>query len=89
MAQVLIPVYTKKFKKQFKQLPVSLQNKFEEKLILLLTSPHHPSLRARKMAGMDRFEARLTLHYRFTYTIIANECWFLSIDPHDVGLGKK
>lgn len=89
MAQLLEPEFTKKFKKQFKDLPKSLQKRFNQKLPLLLSNPQHPSFRARKMSGIDRFEARLTKHYRFTYAVVGNECWLLTIGPHDEGLGKK
>ncbi len=89
MAQVLIPVFTKKFKRQFKKLSLSLRQRFDLKLSLLLTNPRHPSLRARKMGGSEVFEARLTEHYRFTYQLVDGEAWFLSIGPHDEGLGKK
>lgn len=89
MAQLVIPVFTKKFKKQFKKLPLSLQKRFDIKLSLLLTNLRHPSLRARKMAGTDIFEARLTEHYRFTYKLIGKEAWFLTIGTHDEGLGKN
>lgn len=89
MAKLLTPIFAKKFKKQFKKLPPSLQKRFDVKLSLLLTNPRHPSLRARQMVGAEIFEARLTKHYRFTYQLTENDAWFLSIGPHDEGLGKK
>lgn len=89
MAQLVIPVFTKKFKKQFKKLPLSLQKRFDIKLAFLLTNPLHPSLRARKMGGVEIFEARLTKHYRFTYQLMEDKAWFLTVGPHDEGLGKK
>ncbi len=89
MAQLLIPIFTKKFKKQFKKLPLSLQKRFNIKLSFLLANPRHPSLRARKMGGTEIFEARLTKHYRFTYQLLQGEAWFLTIGPHDEGLGKN
>jgi len=89
MAKLLKPVFTSKFRKQFKHLPKSLQKKFNQKLPLLLANSKHPSFRARKMTGIERFEARLTIHYRFTYVVRGRECVLLSIGPHDTGLGKK
>ncbi|MGI8419723.1 MAG: hypothetical protein ACR2LN_03700 [Candidatus Levyibacteriota bacterium] len=35
------------------------------------------------------FEARIDYHYRFTFSISAEEIIILSIGPHDEGLGKK
>lgn len=89
MAQLIIPVFTKIFQKQFKKLPLSLRKRFDIKLSLLLTNPRHPSLRARKKGGTEIFEARLTEHYRFTYQLMESEAWFITIGPHDEGLGKK
>lgn len=89
MAKLLIPIFTKRFKKQFKKLPNSLQKRFNVKLSLLLTNPRHPSLRARKMSDGEIFEARLTKHYRFTYQLLKDEAWLLTIGPYDEGLGKR
>lgn len=89
MAQLLIPIFTKKFKEQFNKLPHSLQKRFNTKFSLLLANPRYPSLRARKMGGSDIFEARLTEHYRFTYKLTGKESWFITIGPHDEGLGKN
>ena len=89
MAQLLTPVFTKEFKKKFIKIPLSFQKRFNAKLTLLATNYRHPSLRARKMSGHGIFEARITIHYRFTYQLINNEVWLLTIGPHDEGLGKK
>ena len=89
MAQLVTPIFTKKFKKQFKKLPLSLRKRFDIKLSFLLTNPRHPSLQAKKMAGAEIFEARLTEHYRFTYQLMEDRACFLTVGPHDEGLGKK
>lgn len=81
--------YSENFKEQFKRLPAPLQKKFLKQLKFLLKDFRHPSLRARKMAGFDRFEARIDKGNRFTYTVVGQEVWFLTIGPHDEGLGKK
>ena len=41
------------------------------------------------MGGTGHFEARLTKHYCFSYAVIGDEIWFLTVGPHDEGLGKK
>lgn len=89
MAQLLNPVFTEKFKKQFKKLPQALRKRFNSKLPILLTNPHHPGFYSRKMSGVDHFEGRLTKHYRFTYAVVEDEILFLSVGTHDEGLGKK
>lgn len=77
------------FKKQHQRLPLSQQKKFDKQLAYLMIDPRHQSLRSRKMAGADKFEARIDLHYRLTYIINDSEIWLLTIGPHDEGLGKK
>ncbi len=84
------PVYfSDPFKKEFKKLPPHLQRKFDKQLKFLLSDPRYPSLRARKMGGEEKYEARLDKHNRFTYKTNENEIWLLTIGPHDEGLGKK
>lgn len=92
MAELVIslkPQFSLKFKKQFEKLHPVLKKKFTKQINLLSRNPRHPSLKARKMGGVETYEARLDKHNRFTYTIISDEIWFLSIGPHDEGLGKK
>ncbi|MBI4038681.1 type II toxin-antitoxin system RelE/ParE family toxin [Candidatus Daviesbacteria bacterium] len=89
MVKLLKPAFTEKFKKQFKKLPKSLQKRFNDKLKILLSNTSYPGLHSRKMSSTGYFEARLTEHYRFTYEIVENAILFLTIGPHDEGLGKK
>ncbi len=81
--------FTDDFKKQFKKLPPNLKRKFEKQLKYLLSDFRHPSLRTRKIAGEERYEARLDHHSRFTYKLVGEEIWLFTIGPHDEGLGKK
>lgn len=85
----LKPQFTPKFKKQFSKLNPIIKKKFAKQLTLLLQNPRHPSLRARKMEGVDVYEARLDRHNRFVYKIVNDDIWFYVIGPHDEGLGKK
>lgn len=77
------------FKRQYRKLSQDHRKKFDKQLSYLMENPRHPSLRSKKMAGAEKFEARLDRHFRFTYLIATNEIWLLTIGPHDVGLGKK
>lgn len=86
---MLAPHFSQPFKKQYEKLPVQLQKKFTKQLKFLLEDFRHSSLRARKMGGEEKYEARLDQHNRFTYQIVETEVWFLTIGPHDEGLGKK
>ncbi|MBI3559008.1 cytotoxin [Candidatus Gottesmanbacteria bacterium] len=86
---MLKPTFSDLFKKQYQKLPAQLRKKFDKQLKFLITDFRHPSLRTRKMGGEDKFEARLDHHNRFTYKIVDEEVFLLTIGPHDMGLGKK
>jgi len=89
MAQQLEISFSDKFKKQYKKLPSKIQKQFSKQIKLLQVNYRYPSLRTRKMGAYDIFEARIDIHYRFTFEISGNFLNLLSIGPHDVGLGKK
>lgn len=73
---------------QLQSLPEHIQKKAHRQFSFLLSNYRHPSLRARKMAGRGVFEARIDIHYRFTFVIYGEEIYVLTIGPHDEGLGK-
>lgn len=83
MAQLLKPVFTLSFKKQYKRLPAKIQAKFTKQLEFLLSNYRHPSLATKKMSGFRRFEARIDIHYRFTFEIDKKEITFRTIGQHD------
>lgn len=89
MAQLINFSSTPKFKKQYQKLPASIKNKFAKQLNLLEENYRHPSLQTKKMEGVDSFEARIDLHYRFSFEITEAGVSLLSIGPHDVGLGQR
>lgn len=82
-------VFSPTAKKQKEKLPKMILKKFYKQSSFLLVNPFHPSLRARKMVDGERFEARIDISYRFTYTTEGDRVWILSIGQHDKGLGKK
>jgi addiction module RelE/StbE family toxin len=43
--------YTSVFKKQYKKLPKTFQNQFDERLRLFVTDPTHPQLRVHPLMG--------------------------------------
>lgn len=81
--------FTRKAQKQYAKLPRAFKEKAKKQFHFLLDNYHHPSLHARKMSGLACFEARIDKHNRFTFEIIENVIYILSIGPHDEGLGKK
>ena len=75
--------------KNLKKLPSLLKKKFLKQLDYLTKNPLHPSLRARKMSGLDVYEARIDYHYRFVYQTSREKIEIIALGPHDEGLGKK
>lgn len=89
MAKFLEPVFASEFKKRYSKLEVDKKRKFTKQLKFLINNYKHPSLKTRKMAGINRFEARLDRHFRFTFEIENNKIILRTIGSHDEGLGKK
>ena len=73
----------------YKRLPLTIQKKADKQFNLLLTNYRHPSLRTSKMSGVGYFEARIDIHYRFTFLVEGDEIYIMTVGPHDKGLGKK
>ncbi|KKU92303.1 MAG: hypothetical protein UY21_C0002G0002 [Microgenomates group bacterium GW2011_GWA1_48_10] len=82
-------VLTRTAEKQIEKLPQNLQNKLAKQFNFLKENSLHPSLRARKKSGSNEYEARIDLHYRFSYEVQEKTVIILAVGPHDEGLGKK
>lgn len=78
-----------KAEKQLSKLPRSIQKKTHRQFSFLISDYRHPSLFSRKMGGQNIFEARIDIHYRFTFQIEEENIYILTIGPHDEGLGKN
>jgi len=74
---------------QLSGLPKHIQKKAKRQFNFLLQDYRYPSLHSRKMSGLDLFEARIDLHYRFTFQIEGDVIYVFTVGPHDEGLGKK
>lgn len=81
--------FTKQSQDTYKKLQTNIRKKLEKQVLLLSTNFRHPSLRAKKMGAMNRFEARIDRKYRFTFILEKETVTILTIGPHDEGLGKK
>ena len=76
---------TRRFQKDYKNLPVEIKDLFKKKLKLLIEDPQHPSLRHTKMVGYDRvFEFSITTNYRVTYERIGDEGLLRRIGTHNI-----
>ena len=78
-----------KAEKQLSKLPQRIKKKTHRQFSFLISNYRHPSLFSRKMSGQNLFEARIDIHYRFTFQIAEDIIYILTIGPHDEGLGKK
>ena len=76
---------TARFAADYDALPRQLRQRVDKALGLLLENPRHPSLQVKKMAGYDnRWEGRVTLHYRFTFSIDGDTYVLLRVGTHDL-----
>ena len=75
----------KTFKKNYEKLPKEIQDRFREKLVLLMENFRHHSLRAKKMQSKeDIWEASISDNYRITFNIIGNTIILRKIGTHDI-----
>jgi mRNA-degrading endonuclease RelE of RelBE toxin-antitoxin system len=82
--------FTRRFKKQYKALPIEIRQAFKEKLTLFVADLHHPSLRVKKIQGTDnRWEGSVTMKYRFTFHFEENTIIFRAIGTHDILLRES
>lgn len=80
----MILVRTERFKKAYHRLPLEIQQRAKEKLLLLESNSRHPSLQVKKIQGISNvYEARISLNYRMTFQISGNEMILRNIGPHD------
>jgi hypothetical protein len=68
---------TKHFDRSYGKAPKEIQQAFDKQALLLLQNLRHPSLRAKKYdEGRDRWQARVTLDWRF-YFLIEDDIYVL------------
>lgn len=78
-------VATTSFVRDYARLPAELQRRIDRALHRLEKNPGHPSLQLKKMRGhQNRWECRVSLHYRFTFNREGNTCQLLRVGTHDV-----
>ncbi|TET42072.1 MAG: hypothetical protein E3J66_04305 [Dehalococcoidia bacterium] len=77
--------YKKTFKEQYEKLPVPIRKRVDDKLKLLLSDPHHPSLQIKKMKGSEGiWEGRISRSYRFTFQIEGDSCILRKLGKHEI-----
>jgi len=81
--------FTSLFKRDFNKLPETIKRRTEGALRLLVSNPHHPSLRIKKIKGNilkgyeNIFEARITRDYRFFFLIETDTYTLLRCGRHE------
>lgn len=85
----MILVISPQAKKQLSKLPKNIQKKTKKQFYFLNKNHKHPSLKTSKMKGRGVFEARVDIHYRFSFIIENEQIYILTVGRHDKGLGKK
>ena len=77
--------FSNKFKKQYKSLPLEIRQAFNEKLALFISDMLHPSLRVKKIKGVqNRWEGSITMKYRFTFQFDKDVVVLRTIGTHDI-----
>jgi mRNA interferase RelE/StbE len=82
-------ITTDSFKRDFQRLPEAIKRRTEAAIRLLLSNPHHPSLRVKKVRGEilkgydNIFEGRITRDYRFFFLIETDTYILLRCGRHE------
>jgi len=77
--------FSKRFKKEYNNLPKEIQKAFDEKLSLFLKQMSHPSLRVKRVQGTkNRWEGSITMKYRFTFEFLKDGVIFRAIGTHGI-----
>ncbi len=81
--------FPESFKRDFRKLPKTIKHRAEAALRLLVSNPHHPSLRVKKVRGEilkgydNIFEGRITRDYRFFFLIETDAYILLRCGRHE------
>jgi mRNA interferase RelE/StbE len=77
-------VYSPTFLKAYQGLSRDLRDQVDKQLALLISNPHHPSLRTHKRRGeKDVWQARVTRSYRLFFSLEADTIVLLTVGPHE------
>ena len=75
---------TDAFLRDYRTLPVSIRDRVDKQLHLLLEDFRHPSLRLKKLRGTDIFEIRISKDYRLTLQIGKGLMELRRVGTHDI-----
>jgi len=75
---------TESFLKDYRALPAETRNQVDKQLTYLIQNPRHPSLRAKKLKGTDKFELRVSKGYHLTFRVVENVLELRRVGTHDI-----
>jgi mRNA-degrading endonuclease RelE of RelBE toxin-antitoxin system len=76
---------TRRFKKDYQNLPSDIQQRVDEKLRFLLHDIRYPSLRVHKLRGVEGlWEFSVTMNYRVIFEIEGEYYVLLAVGPHRI-----
>jgi mRNA interferase RelE/StbE len=75
---------TESFLKDYRTLQAEIRNQVDKQLTYLIQNPRHPSLRAKKLKGTDKFELRVSKGYRLTFRVIESVLELRRVGTHDI-----
>ena len=82
--------FSRRFKKGYKGLPKEIQEAFDKLLPVFLKDMSHPSLGVKRIQGTRaRWEASITMKYRFTFEFSEDTLIFRAIGTHDILIQKS
>lgn len=79
---MLKSLFTKKFLRSYNRLPQNIQKKVDKQVRFLLADMFYPSLRTKRMGGVNRWEARVDRSYRFTFDKDKDTVIFRTVGSH-------
>jgi len=78
-------VFTRNFKKNYRNMPAAIKDRFDKQLALFELNPMHPSLKIHRYKTVeDVWEGYVTDKYRFTFSSAKTEYIFRTVGPHGI-----
>ena len=75
---------TESFVKDYRRLPAEIRGQVDKQLEYLIRDHRYPSLRVKKLRGMDKFEIRISKGYRLTFRYADDVLELRRVGTHDI-----
>lgn len=80
-------IYSSKFAKEYKKLPLKIKNSAEKKEKIFKKDPFDPSLKTHKLTGRlkEYYSFSIDYQYRIIFEIVKKDLiWFHSVGTHTI-----